>query len=84
MLLTRGADACCEDTCKRDPAYLAQKNGATECMQILALHNKERASSLAQQALEVWASWQYCRVNVLCFWVVLHVSKHDVDVDGFH
>ena len=53
MLLTRGADSCSEDDYKRDPSFLAQQVGATECEQILAMHSRERADTLAQQAFEV-------------------------------
>ena len=53
MLLTRGADFCSEDNSKRDPSFLAQQVGATECEQILAVHSRERADTLAQQAFEV-------------------------------
>ena len=53
MLLTRGANSCAEDNAKRDPSFLAQQSGATECNQILAMDSRERANNLAKLALEV-------------------------------
>lgn len=53
MLLSRGADASCEDNESCTPSHIAELVEASKCVETLEKHVKERTEKLAQLALEV-------------------------------
>ena len=53
MLLSRGADASCEDNESCTPSHIAKLVEATECVDKLKEHVNKRTVKLAQLAEEV-------------------------------
>ncbi len=53
MLLRRGADALKEDKSGCVPSFLARKQRAFECRQMISQHLKERTERLCQDTINV-------------------------------